>query len=134
MAEGDPNPFEQLAPVFERDMEAVGAAMVETVKSRLSVLCSVYHASVARHDHRHSLPGEHPRYETGRLLESIAHAVYGDDPQRIVLLVDTDAPYAAQLEIGMNRPIFRSADSSVDVLTEFEPVALEALAASIANH
>lgn len=123
-------PAEDIFDDIEHDivapLESLRDQIVEQVKDSLAVICTAYHHLGGSVDHRHSLPGEHPRYETGNLLESIVGDVTVED-HVAVLEVSTDVSYAPILENSMDRPIF------VGVMEEYEDRLLDIAADAVSG-
>jgi hypothetical protein len=120
----DSNPFDDIVRDVVAVWGGVGDTIAEQVKESLSVPCEVFHRIGPLKDRHHSRPGEHPKLEKGNLLNSIERTVSSNE-STVTLSVDSDIFYAPDLELQMDRPIFRG------VLEQYESRLVDAAADAI---
>lgn len=95
-------------PDFQRGViEDIEQIMVTDAKELRKIMIEEFHRPKhgreyrrARGPHRASAPGEPPAYDTGTLERSITEPHAHKLSTGVVVEVDIDAPYAAELEYG----------------------------------
>jgi hypothetical protein len=125
MAQGDPNPFDEIEADLGPVLRDVAEEMLARVQDRISVDVERVGSRVIR-----SKPGEHPRRDTGNLYASFI-VEENTENHTVAAAVTTDVEYAVYLQLGMDRPITDAGPDGPALLDEYEPLVIDRIAGVI---